>query len=394
MLTLIGRAEVFAPAALGVCDVLLADGRIAAIAPHIDPRGIEAHLLRIDADGAVLCPGLVDSLVHLSGGGGEGGFASRTRSLEAGEALAAGVTTLIGALGTDDVTRSHADLLASARALHAHGLSAYALTGSYRVPLRSLTGALRDDLVLIPDFIGAGEIAIADHRGSQPSASELARIAAEARVGGMLAGKAGTVLIHVGDGAEGLALLHQVCAEFEVPAAQFLPTHVNRSAALLAQGRAWLEAGGHVDLTSSTSPALLAAGEVPAAEALARLLADGAPAARIGMSSDAQASLPHFDSRGRLLGMEIAAIGSLLAAVREAVQQHRVELGLALASVTANPARFWGLGRKGQLAVGMDADLLLLDRQDLRLRATIAGGRVHHWGGDGRSTAPPNAAAA
>ncbi len=379
MLTLISRADVYAPAPLGLCDVLIADGRIAAIAPHINPQGIDDYLQRIDADGAFLVPGLVDSLVHLSGGGGEGGFVSRTTPLLAEDALRAGVTTLIGALGTDDVTRCHADLLASARALCAHGLSAYALSGSYRVPLRTVTGSLRDDLVLIGDIIGVGEIAIADHRGSQPSAAELARIAADARVGGMLAGKAGTVLIHVGDGREGLALLQAVCTQFEVPIEQFLPTHINRSAALLEQGEGWTKRGGNVDLTTSSSAQLEAAGDIPAAQALAQLLARGVNINRIGMSSDAQASLPNFDSNGHLLGMDIAAISSLLAALKSAVQEHAIDLAQALQTVTKNPAGFWGLAQKGHIKVGADADLLLLDRNSLQVRTTIANGRVWQW---------------
>ncbi len=379
MLTLISRADVYAPAPLGLCDVFIADGRIAAIASHIDPRGIDDCLQRIDADGAVLVPGLVDSLVHLSGGGGEGGFVSRTAPLLAEDALRAGVTTLIGALGTDDVTRSHADLLAHARALCAHGLSAYALSGSYRVPLCTVTGSLRDDLVLIADLIGVGEIAIADHRGSQPSAAELARIAADARVGGMLAGKAGTVLIHVGDGSEGLALLQQVCSQFEVPISQFLPTHINRSVGLLKQGVAWTRQGGNIDLTTSSSEQLVAAGDIPAAQALSILLAQGTDGSRIGMSSDAQASLPNFDRNGHLLGIDIAAIGSLLAAFASAVHEHAIPLSEALRTVTENPARFWGLARKGRIEVGADADLLLLDPATLQVQMTMASGRVWSW---------------
>jgi beta-aspartyl-dipeptidase (metallo-type) len=381
MLTLITQAELHTPAPLGVRDVLLADGRIAAIAPRIDVHGLDGCITRIDGRGHLLVPGFVDSLVHFSGGGGEGGFASRTSPLDAREALAAGVTTLIGALGTDDVTRSHADLLASARALSDCGLSALALTGSYQVPVRTLTGSVRDDLVLIPDFIGVGEIAIADHRGSQPTPLELARIAADARVGAMLAGKRGTVLVHVGDGAEGLALLEQACDAHEIQPDQFLPTHVNRSAALLDAGRRWIARGGTVDLTSSTSASLIDAGDVPAAAALARLLADGADPTRIGMSSDGQASLPHFSADGRLLGSEVASVGSLLDAVREAVRQHGVAIERALATVTRNPAAFWGLPRKGKIAVGCDADLVLLDREHWTPALVVARGQVHRLDG-------------
>jgi len=373
---LIQGATIHSPEPLGQRDLLLAGGRIVAIGESIEPgHGFDCR--RLDARGMIACPGLVDSLVHISGGGGEGGFGTRTRALRWEDAIRAGVTTLIGALGTDDVTRSHADLLASARALRAHGLSAWCLSGSYRVPVRTLTGSLRDDLVLLPDFIGVGEIAIADHRGSQPGVDELARIAADARVGGMLAGKRGTVLVHVGDGADGLALLREVCERHQVPAGQFLPTHMNRNARLLGEAADWVARGGNVDLTTSTTPELIRAGDVPAARALAQLLDDGMDAMHISLSSDGQASLPDFDEHGELRGLQEAGVESLHAAVVEAVHAHAVPLAQALATATLSPARIWGLVRKGRLAVGADADVLLLDADSLAVRATVAGGRLH-----------------
>ncbi len=368
--------ECFAPTPLGRQDLLLGAGRILAMGAALDLGGLGRSVRVIEGDGLMACPGLVDSLVHVSGGGGEGGFATRTAALDPLAALAAGVTTVIGALGTDDVTRSHADLLACTRALSAHGLTGLALTGSYRVPVRTLTGSVRGDLVLIPDIIGVGEIAIADHRGSQPSPDELARIASDARVGAMLAGKKGTVLVHVGDSDDGLGTIEAVVHRHPVPITQWHPTHINRHARLLAHGERWLRAGGTVDITTSTTPELLASGEVAAAEALSRLLAAGFDPQRISLSSDAQASLPNFDSDGVLLGLGVAAISSLLHSVRSAVHEHRVALAHALVTVTDAPARIWGLTRKGKLAVGFDADVLLLDRDTLRLWATIAGGRV------------------
>lgn len=373
-LMVVRGAQVHAPAPLGRMDLVLGGGRVLAMGQDLAVGSLPC--VELDARGLIAAPGLVDSLVHLSGGGGEGGFATRTSPLRGEDALAAGVTTLVGALGTDDVTRSLADLLACARALAVHGLSAYALTGSYHVPVRTLTASVRDDLVLVPDFIGVGEVAIADHRGAQPTVDELARIASEARVGGMLAGKQGTVLVHVGDHDDGLALLAEVCRRHPVPTTQWLPTHVNRHATLLAQGERWMHAGGLVDLTTSTTPELVAAGDIPADDALAQLLAAGADPTRITLSSDGQASLPDFAPDGTLRALGVAPIGSLLEAVRGAVRTHRVPLELALAAATANPARAWGLRRKGLLQVGADADVLLLEPGTLALRATVAGGRL------------------
>ncbi len=372
---LITDAEVYAPQPLGRLDVLLVAGRVLAIGRGLQ-LGAGLDLRRIDARGRLLVPGFVDSLVHIGGGGGEGGFATRARALRADDALRAGVTTLIGALGTDEVTRSHADLLACARALNTEGLSAFVLSGSYRVPVATLSGSVRTDLVLIPEMLGVGEIAIADHRGSQPTADELARIGADSRVGGMLAGKRGTVLIHVGDGDEGLRLLREVDARTPLPAAQWHPTHINRSGRLLDEGAEWIARGGSVDLTASTSADLLSAGEVPAAQALAELLARGLPVERISLSTDGQASLPRFDADGRLLSIEFAGMGSLLLALREGVQAHGLQLPLALAALTSSPAAIWGLPRKGRIEVGADADVLLLDPDSLALEATIAAGRV------------------
>ena len=376
MFTLIRNAQVFAPAPLGVCDVLLAGDKIAAIGSDLHPSK-NLSCQEINGNGLLLTPGFVDSLVHISGGGGEGGFASRTHALKAEQAIAAGVTTLIGALGTDDITRNLQDLLACARALCESGLSAYALTGSYRVPIRTLTGSVRDDIVLIPDIIGVGEVAVADHRSSRPSVDELARLAADAHVGGMLSGKRGTVLIHMGDDDEGLALLDAACAQHRINIQQWLPTHINRQRPLLSQGIAWGLRGGNIDLTTSTTPDFIVAGEVPAALALKELLVAGVAVERISMSSDGQASLPLFDTQGKLISMGIASLSSLSEGLREAVQQHGIALEIALTTITKTPANNWGLKQKGRIEIGADADLLLLDPDTITPLTTIARGRVY-----------------
>jgi beta-aspartyl-dipeptidase (metallo-type) len=374
---LIKQAGVHAPAHLGTADVLVSEGHILSIAEAIEPPQIPGVAIEtIDAHGMMLVPGLVDSLVHVTGGGGEGGFGGRTSPLAAEQALAAGVTTVIGCLGTDAITRSHADLVATARALEARGLSCFCLTGSYALPAGTLTGSIESDLVLIPEIIGLGEVALADHRGAQPTWQELARATADCRRGAMLAGKRGTVLLHLGDGRQPLKLLREVLEHSELPRNQFLPTHCNRGPDAFEDALNFGLEGGNLDFTTSTTAPLLEAGEVPAARALALALDKGVDARRLSLSSDAQASLPAFGDEQELSHTQVASIGSLWASVREAVVTFGVPLEAALAAVTGNPARMFGLADRGRIEAGLRADLLLLDPETFNPTVVISDGRV------------------
>ena len=80
MLTLIRGAEVFAPDPLGSKDLLVAGERIVALASPDELQLKGAQVLEIDGRGLRVIPGLVDSHVHILGGGGEGGPATRAPS--------------------------------------------------------------------------------------------------------------------------------------------------------------------------------------------------------------------------------------------------------------------------------------------------------------------------
>ncbi|MGE6125424.1 beta-aspartyl-peptidase [Aeromonas rivipollensis] len=374
MLTLIEGAEIHSPAPLGQQDLLVADGRIAWLGKGLT---VPANwpLTRVDGRGRYLVPGLVDPLAHITGGGGEGGFAFRTPELAAGEALKAGVTTLVAALGTDSLTRSPAQVLGKVREFRAAGVSAYMYTGSYHLPVKTLTGSVESDIMLIPEVLGVGELAISDHRSSAPTHDELARLVSEARVAGLLAGKSGVSFFHIGDGRGALAPLRALRDGTDIPLRQLYPTHCNRNPWLFAEAIDWGRAGGWIDLTTSSFPELLDDGEQLAAEALVALLAAGVPADRISFSSDANASLPRFDGEGRLVEMRCGQIASLW---QECVRACAlgVSLEVALGVVTANPARALGLAGKGVIGVGQDADLLLIAPEHLAIERVMSGG---HW---------------
>ena len=372
MITLIKNADVYAPSALGRQDILLAGERIVRIAADIELNGADVTV--VDGSDLIAAPGFVDSLVHIIGGGGEGGFRTRTPELGFAETALAGVTTLVGVLGTDAVTRTLTNLLAKASALTEEGLSCYCHTGSYQIPVKTLFDSVQEDLILIDKFIGVGEVAIADHRSSQPTLNELKKLAAEARVGGMLAGKGGIVSVHVGDASEGLSLIEMLVGESDIPISQFLPTHINRNRRLFVTALDYARHGGYIDFTTSTTPELLAQGEVKCSRGLKEALDAGVPNSRITFSSDANASLPCFDRDGNFTGLGIGRINSLLQEVRDAVQQEGVSLALALAVITRNPAQALHLTQKGELAAGKDADLVLLNA-DLQVHSVWGRGR-------------------
>ncbi|MGU5698070.1 beta-aspartyl-peptidase [Aeromonas allosaccharophila] len=373
MLTLIEGAEIFSPTHLGQQDLLVADGRIAWMGKGLT---VPANwpLNRVDGRGSYLVPGLVDPLAHITGGGGEGGFAFRTPELAASEALKAGVTTLVAALGTDSLTRTPTQVLGKVREFRAAGVSAFMYTGSYHLPVKTLTGTVESDIILLPEVLGVGEVAISDHRSSAPTYHELARLASEARVAGLLAGKSGVSFFHIGDGKGALAPLRALRDETDIPLRQLYPTHCNRNPWLFAEAIEWGKAGGWVDLTTSSFPDLLEDGERLAADGLAELLAAGVPAERITFSSDANASLPRFDGEGRLIEMRCGQIASLWQQCMRATRLG-VSLERALAAVTSNPAQALGLGSKGRIGVGQDADLLLIHARTFAIERVMSGGQ-------------------
>ncbi len=351
---LLRNARALSPDPLGAVDVLLGGGQILAIGAGLaPPTGLPVE--EIDCTGRWVAPGLVDAHTHLAGGGGEGGARTRVPPVQLTDLTLAGVTTAVGLLGTDCRTRSIAELLACARGLDELGLTAFAYTGGYEVPVRTLTGSVRDDLVHVDRLIGIGEVAISDHRSSQPTFDELVRLAADAHVSGMLTGKAGILHLHLGDGARGLALVRRALDETEIPARVFQPTHCNRNRRLWQEAKALSLRGVPIDAT-----AFEAEEDAPSGgQAIAEWYREGLPADRLTLSSDGGGCLPTFDRDGVLTRMEVGASRALLRSVREAVELG-VPLEFALATVTRNPARQLRLAAKGRLEVGADADVVVL----------------------------------
>ena len=372
--TLIRNAEVYAPESLGRRDLLLGGGKVLWIgtdAPDL-PAAFGAQVL--DLGGRRLLPGLIDGHVHVTGGGGEAGFASRVPAPTLSRYTRGGVTTVVGLLGTDDVARGTRELLAHVNALREEGLSAWGYAGGYHLPPATLTGSVRADLVFIDCLIGVGELAISDHRSSQPTLDELLRIASEAHVAGLMTGKAGIVHLHLGDGSRGLDLVRRALDQSELPPRVFNPTHVNRRKALFEEAIALARRGCSIDITAF--PVDEGEDAWSAADALVRYLDSGAPRDRVTVSSDAGGCLPCFDAQGRVCSMDVGHSGAPGRETIGLVLARGIALQDALPAFTSNVAGLLRLPGKGRIAVGADADLVALDA-DGTVTDVFAGGRPH-----------------
>ncbi len=366
------ECEVFAPEYLGKKDVLIAGGKIIAIDEKITkPAKLDVDM--ISCEGLRMIPGIIDCHAHIAGAGGEGGPATRTPEMKLSEMLKGGITTVIGCLGTDGITRSIESVLMKAKALRKEGISCWIYTGAYQVPTPTLLGDVARDIALIEEVIGVGEIAISDHRSSGPTVSEIIKLAGHARVGGMLGGKPGIVNFHMGDAQNPFGILYEAVEKSELKLTQFLPTHINRNDYIFEDAKEYGKKG-YIDITASSYP-FFPEYETKPSRAIAELTKAGVPLENITMSSDGGGSLPSFDEHGKLEKLVTGDPKSILDEIIDASKEEGLDLSKALCVATANPAAILGLESKGRIAVGMDADLALLDSEN-RIYHMTANGNI------------------
>ncbi|WP_446899038.1 beta-aspartyl-peptidase [Clostridium sp. LBM24168] len=370
---LIKNIEIFSPKYIGKKSILICFDKIAYLSSKINiPDRNFPEITIIDGSNLTAVPGIIDLHMHINGAGGEGGFTNRTPEMNLTHFTTNGITTCVGLLGTDGITRSMGSLISKARALEAEGISTYCWTGCYEVPTRTITDTVRGDIILIDKIIGAGEIAISDHRGSYPSSHDLVHIASETCAGGLLSGKCGILHIHVGDDKSGLKPLFDLIDSAEIPIENILPTHLNRNPLLVKQSLEYAKIGGFIDITTGIKNENNTS--VSASELYTSMLKENISPYHITMSSDAGGSMPIFDGNGNLAKLTVGLPTTDMETIRESIQRG-ISLENAIIPFTSSPAQLLKLKGKGQIKEDFDADILLLDKK-LNLYCVIAKGKI------------------
>jgi len=373
MFELITNANLYSPLPQGIKHLLICAGKIVSVSDRIPVLDDQFEVSQIDLNGARLIPGFIDAHAHIIGGGGEAGPSTRVPPLHLSQYTQAGVTSVVGLLGTDDLTRNPQTLLTQVMGLREEGLSAWCYTGGYHVPAVTLTQSVRSDIVNLEPVIGVGEVAISDHRSSQPTTDEILRLASEAHVAGLMTGKAGIVHFHLGDGVRGLSMIRDCLDISEIPARVFNPTHINRNKALFEEACDITSRGCTVDITAF--PADESNTGWVAQDAVARYFDKGCDPTKLTISSDGGGCLPCFNAQGDLLKMGFAK-SSAMAETFKAMLDINLPIEKILPLMTSNVASLLKFHQKGHIAPGFDADLLVLNAHH-QIESVMANGVWH-----------------
>ena len=376
MIKLLKNANVYAPEPLGRKDILIVDEKICRIDDKIEGYENLPDVETFDLEGKIAAPGYIDLHVHITGGGGEQGPASRVPESQLSVFMENGITTVVGLLGTDGITRSIENLVAKARALYDEGMTAYTLTSAYGYPPTTMTGSVEKDIMMIPPMIGV-KVAVSDHRSSNPTGEDLIALATAARRAGLLSNTPGLVTMHMGDGDARLDPVFFVLDHSDVAPKNLLPTHMLRTPELIDDGAELVRRGGYIDCTAGSTPEEM---EEDAGKLYELLCREGVSADHVTISSDAFGSQPRFNEFGECIGLTYASPKYLHQTIQNLVKRG-LPLEEALKLLTSTPAELLAKkGVKGCLKAGADADILVLG-EGLEIDSLFARGKTAVWQG-------------
>ena len=369
MITLVQGGHLYGPEDLGKQDLLVINGKIERIAPGINlSRDLFPKAEVIQAKGKLVFPGFIDQHMHTIGGGGSGGPLSRSKEVFFRDIVQAGITTVVGTLGTDTISRTLDALLMKTKALNLCGLHAFLYTGSVLFPPVTFMGSVERDICLIAEVLGV-KTGLGETVFPRPDLRELENLFCEASRAGSFSGKRAVVHIHLAaEGHEWVQTVGSILEGRGIPFRQVVLTHVNRSAKLLEHSFAFAKKGGRIDVTTCVRPPERPEAVKPST-ALQSYLKDGLPPGNITFSSDSNATRVLKNGE-----VNYTRTDWLLEEFRDCVQKEKISLPQALAVLTRNAAERLGLAdHQGSLQEGFLADLALFT-ENLELTDLMAGG--------------------
>lgn len=366
MFTLIKNTNLYAPEHLGMNDILLSKGKIVYIDPNIEITGLDLKI--IDAEGSIVTPGFIDQHVHITGGGGQNGYASLVPEVTMSDLVSCGTTTVVGLLGTDGFVKELTTLYAKAKALDDDGISAYMLTNFYGLPTKTLMSSVAEDLIFIDKVIGC-KLAMSDDRSAFPTEQEILRLINQVRLGGFTSGKGGILHIHLGSLSEGILPLLEIARRYPSFIPYLSPTHLIRTEALFNQAIEFADMGGMVDFSTGGTKF-----DAPY-RCVMKALEVGISLDRITFSSDGHGGVCRVDAVTKEITYKPAPLDLNFREVCLLVKDALLPLEKALMLITTNVASNLKLKHKGCIAQGFDADICFLDN-NLDLTDVIACGEV------------------
>lgn len=366
MIHVIKNGKVFSPGKLGEKDILFVNNKIVEIGDSIHLTGVETDV--IDARGKYVCPGFIDQHVHITGGGGQAGFASFVSEVNVGELVSVGTTTVMGMLGTDGFVKELSTLYAKAKALDMEGITAFMLTSFYGLPEKTITGSVAEDLIYIDKVIGC-KLALSDDRCSFPSESELLRLINQVKLGGFTSGKHGIIHIHLGGLESKIDTILSIARTYPTLIPYLSPTHVIRTEPLFTACMEFARMGGMIDISTGGTKFM------EPHKTVGMALENGVPLGNMTFSSDGRGGVKRIDPVSGVMTYRPAPLDLNYREMTRLVHSGILPLEDALRLITVNPAGNMKIKGKGRIAPGYDADFVFLD-ESLKITDVYANGKA------------------
>ena len=348
-----------------IVNILIINNKIIDISVNKRYENLIDNIEIIDAHGNYVIPSYIDNHEHIIGGGGEDGFISRIEEMSSIDLLKNGVTTVVGVLGTDTLTRSVENLLSKTKAFNNDDITAFCLTGGYQYPSPTVTDSVGKDIVFINEIIGA-KIAISDHRCYNPNKDDLIKLLSEIRVAALLAKKVGILNVHVGWGKGNMNVLIDILNETNIPINIIRPTHITNNEVVFNQALDLTKKKGYMDITIDEDLK-------KNIYYLKRTLSSG-DIDYITMSTDANGSCPIWKD-GIAVGMKKSDNSLIHSLVKYLICCENFSVIDAIRYVTLNPSRALGLFNKGKIAINYDADIIIMD-DDYNIDTILSKGKT------------------